>query len=185
MVSHHMTLDEFWSHIQASKRSDPDEHVEKLIERLAKLEPAEIIDFDHWWYLKLREASRWNLWGAAYLINGGCSDDGFEYFRDWLILQGRDVFQAAVANPDTLAEVVDPDDEYLECECYPGLDAWFEATATMKDDTGYKALQAAREAHPDRPSGEPDMGENWDFDDDAENRKRLPRLAAMYLNREA
>jgi hypothetical protein len=28
-------------------------------------------------------------WGAAYLANGGCSDDGFDYFRGWLIGQGR------------------------------------------------------------------------------------------------
>ena len=55
----------------------------------------------------LAEAYHWDLWGAAYLINGGCSDDGFEYFRRWLVLQGRDVFQAAVSNPDTLAEVAE------------------------------------------------------------------------------
>jgi hypothetical protein len=33
------------------------------------------------------------LWAAACLINGGYSDDGFEYFRGWLIVQGRDVFE--------------------------------------------------------------------------------------------
>jgi hypothetical protein len=32
------------------------------------------------------------LWAAAYVINGGCSDDGFDYFRGWLIAQGREVF---------------------------------------------------------------------------------------------
>jgi hypothetical protein len=26
------------------------------------------------------------------------------------------------------------------------------------------------------------MGRQWDFDDDAQMRKRLPRLAAMYLD---
>ena len=27
-----------------------------------------------------------NLWAVAYIINGGCSDDGFDYFRGWLIV---------------------------------------------------------------------------------------------------
>ena len=26
------------------------------------------------------------------VANGGCSDDGFDYFRGWLIAQGREVF---------------------------------------------------------------------------------------------
>jgi hypothetical protein len=45
-----------------------------------------------------------SLWAAAYRINGDCSDDGFDYFRDWLITQGRDMFEAAVADPDALAD---------------------------------------------------------------------------------
>jgi len=36
----------------------------------------------------LNKAYTWDLWGAAYLINGGCSDDGFEYFRRWLVSRG-------------------------------------------------------------------------------------------------
>src|SRR5262245_53974222 len=45
----------------------------------------------------------WNLWGAAYLMNGGCSDDGFEYFRAWLMAQGRRTFEKAVEDADTKA----------------------------------------------------------------------------------
>ncbi|MFC9245678.1 DUF4240 domain-containing protein [Streptomyces sp. NPDC057136] len=45
------------------------------------------------------------LWAAAYVINGGCSDDGFDYFRGWLIAQGREVFERTAADPDALAEV--------------------------------------------------------------------------------
>ncbi|MFB7650948.1 MULTISPECIES: DUF4240 domain-containing protein [unclassified Streptomyces] len=44
------------------------------------------------------------LWAAAYIANGGCSDDGFDYFRGWLIAQGRGVFERAVTDPDALAE---------------------------------------------------------------------------------
>ncbi|MFD8951587.1 DUF4240 domain-containing protein [Streptomyces xanthophaeus] len=45
------------------------------------------------------------LWAAAYLAHGGCSDDGFDYFRGWLIAQGCDVFERVAADPDALAEL--------------------------------------------------------------------------------
>ncbi len=177
-----MTLDEFWNHIKKSKRKDPDAHAEKLTARLSKLHSDEVLDFGNWWHLMMCEAYNWNLWGAAYIINGGCSDDGFEYFCRWLILQGRDVFQAAVTNPDTLADVVDPDEEFTECECYPTMDAWFAATGVKQDDAGYNALGAAEKArHPNQPRY-PELGEGWDFDDDDEIQKRLPRLAELYLD---
>src|SRR5438067_2330309 len=103
-----MTRTQFWEHIAASKRHDSEAHAERLAKRLAKLPMREILAFDHWWNVALAEAYFWDLWGAAYLINGGCSDDGFEYFRRWLILQGSDVFKAAIKQPDSLADVVNP-----------------------------------------------------------------------------
>ena len=45
-----------------------------------QLPAAEIEAFDRLLYEKIDAAYRWSLWGAAYVINGGCSDDGFEYF---------------------------------------------------------------------------------------------------------
>jgi hypothetical protein len=180
-----MTLDEFWGHIDKSKRKDPDAHAERLIKRLAKLKSEEIIDFDDWWNLMHAEAYHWDLWGAAYLINGGCSDDGFIDFRSWLVLQGRDVFQAAVANPDTLADVELAAEEAY-CECYPASAAWFEATGSQRDEAGYAAQEAAyRARYPEeRGEKEPDLGEQWDFDDYEEVRKRLPRLAARFIDGE-
>jgi len=181
-----MTLDEFWGHVKASKRRDPEAHAERLVKRLVKLPPDAIIDFDHWWDTVKQEAYRWNLWGAAYTINGGCSDDGFIDFRSWLVLQGREVFQAALADPDSLADVVDGEDEEATCECYPASRAWFQATGTEENTEGYAAQHAAYEArHPRQtPAAEHDMGENWDFDDYAETRRRLPRLASMYHQEE-
>jgi Protein of unknown function (DUF4240) len=51
-------------------------------------------------------AGRADLWGAAFILNGGCSDDGFNDFRGWLIAQGRTVYEAALENPDSLADIV-------------------------------------------------------------------------------
>ncbi|WP_232836398.1 DUF4240 domain-containing protein [Lentzea terrae] len=46
-----------------------------------------------------------DLWAAAYLILHGRSDDSFDYFRAYLLTQGRHVFESAVSDPDSLAHL--------------------------------------------------------------------------------
>lgn len=176
-----MTLNEFWEHIQKTRRKDPDVHAERLVARLAKLSVAKIVAFDHRWNELHRAAYNWNLWGAAYLFQGGCSDDGFEYFRDWLLLQGRAVYEAALKDPDSLADVVSPDDVSAgEASAYPGRDAWFRKTGTERDEEGYEAWEAVyRAKHPETPRLPPLRG-RWDHDSDRQMKKRLPRLWALY-----
>ena len=68
------------------------------------------------------EAHDWNLWGAAYLMKGGCSDDAFDYFRGWLVAQGRRTWERALRDPDTLAELgIDHDDDGEIRARYPRL----------------------------------------------------------------
>lgn len=74
--------------------------------KLMTLPAEEILAFDQIYDEMRARAYRWDLWGAAYLLNGGCSDDGFEYFRGWLIAQGEKVFQNSLSDPDGLADVV-------------------------------------------------------------------------------
>ena len=45
-----------------------------------------------------------DVWAAAYLIGGGCSDDSFIDFRARLISQGRGWYQKAADSPGNLAE---------------------------------------------------------------------------------
>ena len=54
---------------------------------------------------------------AACIINGGTSDDRFDYFKNWLILQGQYAFRQALQNPDTLAALRIPfdDTEWEDC----------------------------------------------------------------------
>lgn len=180
-----MTEPEFWAHVAAARprQYDPDAHAEALASRLAQLPEPDILDFVHHWDAASARAYRRDLWGAAYLINGGCSDDGFQYFRWWLILQGRETFAAALADPDSLAEVLDGESE-VEAEVYPGNDAWFAVTGRERDDDGYEAFERAmRFRHPTQPA-DPPLAPRWDFDADAEVRRRLPRLAAVYLDGE-
>src|SRR5262249_16894659 len=112
----------FWNLIEATKRASEnqcEQHAQLLQQQLVQLPPEEILSFDRLLSQFMNMAHSDHLWAAAYLINGGCSDDGFMDFRGWLIGGGETVFYAAMQNPDTLAEVIaglpPPRDTY-ECE---------------------------------------------------------------------
>lgn len=169
---------DFWKHIELSKRSEPEEHEERLVNRLSKLRPSDILRFGKWWNSVRDAAYTWKLWGAAYLINGGCSDDGFVYFRDWLILKGEAVYKAALNNPDALSKVrVDPGE--AEWECYPAMDAYCQVAGIDDNEQFFEAYEAAFGMHFGPASDDPNVmpqGKRWDFDDDEEMQKRYPRL---------
>lgn len=171
-----MTLDEFWHHIAETQFADPEAHANNLSNRLAKLSPGDIVDFAYWWDVLHAEAYSRDLWAAAYYANGGCSDDGFIDFRNWLILQGRDAFDRVVADPNALADYVQggaADGEFM-CECYVAAEAWDKNPARRAEGfPGFDALYAER--HP-KPIPVPELGEGWDFDDPAQLRLRLPRF---------
>lgn len=109
----------FWDIVGAARTQAGDDieaRVDALEAALDVLSMAEIQDFQHQYDAMIRRAYRWDLWGAAYLMNEGCSDDGFRYFSDWLISEGKDTYEAALANPDSLAEIADQ--EYFELESF-------------------------------------------------------------------
>ncbi len=84
------------------------------------------------------QAYTWPLWGAAYVLNGGCSDDAFTDFRATLISMGRNVYEAALEDPNTLGRVrFDRNDPCYEGFQYAVTDAlearWGERTARKAD----------------------------------------------------
>src|SRR5690606_25571550 len=111
-----MTDAQFWKMLESTLDDDPDEQLQRLRDRLMQLAPQEVVSFDEHIHRRLNEAYRHDLWGAAYLINGGASDDGFEYFRLWLIGRGQRVFESALKDPDLLATLVPEDIEDAEFE---------------------------------------------------------------------
>ncbi|MQA40364.1 DUF4240 domain-containing protein [Rugamonas aquatica] len=117
----------FWQLIDAVK-NEAGIHIESrpavLQKHLSSLRPEEIQAFQQRYEALLLEANSWSLWGAAYLMNEGCSDDGFKYFRDWLISEGEKRFKEAVANPDSLASVARLDHFELELFGYAALKAY-------------------------------------------------------------
>lgn len=106
-----MTVSEFWSLLQdaKSKAGDTKSIPAWLEEDLATRSPAEIMDFGAWLSMFVGRAHDLQLWSAGNLIARGLSDDGFVYFKCWLIAQGKCIYEAALLNPDSLADIDYPD----------------------------------------------------------------------------
>lgn len=144
-----------------------DDQAMKLNEILRKLPPDEVSEFNRYFQLYRARAFHYDLWGAAYLVQGGCSDDAFDYFRAWLIAQGEEVFERVLNDPEQLIEFAlnepDPHDVILEAEqmLYAAEDAW--RAVTGKDELPDPGVE-----HPASPQGEP-----WDEEDLPQ---RLPLL---------
>jgi len=55
----------------------------------------------------MRKLHDWDVWQAAEVLHGGCSDDGFWDFRAGIIALGRDVYERTLRDPDSLAAIED------------------------------------------------------------------------------
>jgi hypothetical protein len=122
-----MTKDRFWEIIAASREGFDPEDIEASQERqllrlrdlLAQLPAEEVQAFDQHFcdrmreaYIPARQRDKWGtpldgLWGVAFQMGGGCSNDCFLDFRSWLISMGREAFEAAVRDPETVYGLVE------------------------------------------------------------------------------
>jgi hypothetical protein len=157
-----MNIDEFWAVIEPGKDGEAPE--EGLRERLAVLAPADLIDFQRHFDQLFGRAYRWDLWGAAYLIEGGCSDDGFTDFRYALISKGRAAYDDALRDPDTLVNV-----DIVSNELFG-----YVAREVYESKTSDAFPRLPRTSPPDP------VGDDWDFEDHDECRRRLPNLSTRF-----
>lgn len=206
-----MEIDGFWAIIdRARARADGDWMAvpELVTEALAAHPLADIADF-----AQVQDELEWaayreDLLTACRLINVGFgSDDGFLYFREWLLVQGRAAFEAALADPDSLIDVpgvpeMDPatDDIFADCEAflYVANRAWRLATGEPEPTYSIDAHGVFHfdpnyvdglEAELDRRGYEvrrdvplPLAGQPIDFDDRAAVSAAMPRLAARFYD---
>jgi hypothetical protein len=115
-----MNKNEFWQLIQTSFQEgnwDNHKQVEILIDKLANYSQEEILKFASIYHVYDKEAYKSKLWAAAYVMNGGCSDDCFDYFKGWLISRGEEPYLNALKDPDSMADLdIATDDNYFENE---------------------------------------------------------------------
>ncbi|MGK5531578.1 DUF4240 domain-containing protein [Streptomyces sp. URMC 129] len=170
---------------RADDRGAPDDPLPgALTDRLAALDPRRIAAFALWTVDRTDCAYRYPLWNAARLIEGGCDDDGFRDFRDGLILLGRRTFGDAVREPDSLAEsevvtrMARGEGGWIGYQSLCALirEAYLRLTGETRTLDAALAAGLAAATRPRLP-----FGENWDPEDRSETRRRLPRLAALFL----
>ena len=156
-----------WSVIDAARQQDSndlEDQLTRIEETLLALEPGQIAEFQDQLDATLQHANTWDLWAAAHIINGGASDDGFLYFRGWLLMQGRHTFEAALADAESLAG--NPEIEPDNCECQ---DILYLAYRTYETKTGNEMPLVIR--------NEQTEGLPWEED---ELEQRFPRLWAAF-----
>ena len=158
-----MDIDRFW---ELNEGLQAESAAEKLRSRLSELEPVEIESYQEHFDRAFVSAYQWNLWAAAYIMEGGCSDDGFMDFRYGLISRGRAIFESALADPESLVDVAgDSDDGFI-----PNEEFGYVAQQVYESKTN-QAIPANKVPHSTDPSGE-----DWDFDDEGLCEQKLPQL---------
>ncbi|MDJ0383277.1 DUF4240 domain-containing protein [Streptomyces sp. G-G2] len=162
---------EFWEIVDSTRAAaggDPEEHADLLVERLVRLDPDSVMDFARHFEARYNRAYTWELWGAAAILLNGASDDAFDYFRCWLIGQGREVFEGAVHDPDHLAELLGDFDEEIDGDGeelgYAADEAYEQLTGSEPPDLGVP-----------RQAAEPE-GAVLDLEDESALAEHFPRL---------
>ena len=173
-----MRTDDFWAVIDratADRPGSPDEVARRATAELAGRDPDEIVAWGRHLHKVLAASGQEDLWAAAYLINGGCAEEGFDNFRGWLIANGRDVVARAVREPDSLADLPS-----VRAAATTGAVFEAEAVLTIAEQAHQQAT--GTELPPrETPRTRPDPAMLWDFDNEDEMQKRLPRLSALFL----
>jgi hypothetical protein len=158
---------EFWDLIDQAREAaagDTERQSEALCDLLRGRRAADLEDFAWRFWTLHAQAYRWDLWDAGTLINGGMSDDGFMDFRSWLISRGQHVYDRALVDPDSLADIPEAVSGHVEAGRFAG------AVHRAYEETHGRGVPARGVPEPADPVGEP-----WDEDDLP---RRFPRLQA-------
>ena len=140
-----MTPDGFWALIdRARQRATPNSEpamLDALYRELVKLPDQELFAWYDLQQSYMALAHTPKLLAAAVLINGGSSDDRFTDFTAWLVAQGKTVYESALANPDSLAQIDLPFDN-----------AEWEFCGYIAGDA-YEGKQYLDQLRPEKPAG--------------------------------
>ena len=168
---------EFWDVVETSRdainasRRDGNMKAQaaRLEQLLLGLEPSEIVGFRDHFMEHFHRANRWDLWGVAYILAEGCSDDYFAYFRNWLISMGYAVYEAALETPESVEAA----------SARPGVeDIFFEEFAYVVDDAYRKKAGHAIPPSTAHYASAP-IGKQWRNED--ELREMFPDLYQRQL----
>jgi hypothetical protein len=137
----------FWELIETAKNQAASvrERVEILRESLSRFSAANVKRFHTQLLLRLHELNTSDIWALAYIVHGGCSDDAFDYFRQWIITEGKAAFELAKSSVEQFAETVgfsdDPQCEELLSLAPEVYEEKKAAPLAMRDGTAEEACE--------------------------------------------
>ena len=101
-----MSQRNFWRIIDQSWQgaTDNQQFRDNLTQQLNQLSEDNLQRFNSRYSERYWRAYDHRLWCAIYLINGGCGDDSFMDFRDYLISRGSKVYNRTINDPETLLD---------------------------------------------------------------------------------
>ncbi|MEQ9266000.1 MAG: DUF4240 domain-containing protein [Balneolaceae bacterium] len=174
-------LDEslFWKIIDKSLKNTINESVQMsfLAKEIEKLTPKEIIGFRLRTDKLLYDTYSSEMWCAGYIMNGGCSDDGFEYFRNWVISRGKEVYYGAKENPDSLIS------EYVEGKEYYDLeDFWYVALTAFNNKTGKELYDYISDGFKTNEGNYPQFEFTWEEEKPETMKAICPKLFKKMWN---
>ncbi|MEV7590516.1 DUF4240 domain-containing protein [Streptomyces sp. NPDC089922] len=187
-----MPLNCFWQLVDAARAETASDRpfADVLADLLAARSRHEIVAYQRT-FERLRSALyRWDVWAAAYVIGGGCSDDAFMDFRAGVIALGRTTYDEVLASPDSLAQhpdAMDGDGGRLEDLLFDEEVNYVAARAFPRaaGDAAWDEVAVADDVDEDVDRERLEPAEAFDFDDAGEMRSRLPALAARFLLQDA
>ena len=187
-----MDKNEFWELIQKSYREanwENDKQMEILINELSQYSQEDILRFGKIYEIYANESYKQKLWAAAYVMNGGCSDDCFDYFRGWLISRGKEPYFNGILEPDSLIDLDIPyEEDYFENEEMLSVaQSAFNKKIGTEDINVYFERMKEFELAPeeifdivDEISFGEDIDADWDEDNEETLRKLVPKLFKQY-----
>lgn len=168
-----MEESQFWNIVQKSLNESTSQNDQEscLIADLQKLSPEEIIGFRLRTDKLLFDTYTSEMWCAAYIMNGGCSDDCFEYFRCWLISRGENTYKKAKENPDSLMDELIEGQDLYDFESF-----WYVALQAFERKTGEDLYEYIDDAFTTREGNYPTIEFNWREDSPETMKAICPKL---------
>ena len=168
-----MNENEFWSILDGYNNKISFSTV--ILENLSTLN--EILEFDKMFKKHLELLYTFPVMESTFIINSYISDDEFKYFRAWLIAQGKEKFNMAIENIESIAEWLNKDN----------IDNIVDLGEDIIDSIldSYIALGGNENDFYTNTYPEKDINieMNW-ADDYMEYKKRYPILVENYWNQE-
>lgn len=174
-----MDENQYWELIETSLQQSNSEYEQEayLIELLSKLSAREMIGFRLRTDQLLQHSYQPELWCAAYLMNGGCSDDSFEYFRNWIISKGKKAYEKAKEHPDSLIELLQDDDDIYDFESF-----WYVALEAFQLRTGKELYDYIDDENFLREVDYPAFEFNWNERQPESMQAICPKLFERFWN---